>query len=62
MHIIIKITTLYGIAFLIAMFVAAIIWAMYQVIGNPKLIQDIKNFLKKNKAPNKSAQGVNDIL
>jgi hypothetical protein len=62
MHIIIKISTLYGIAFVIAMFVAAIIWVMYQMVGNPKLIPNIKNFLKKNKASDKSAQGVSDIL
>lgn len=50
MEIIIKISTLYGISFLIAMFVAFIIWALYEMVGNPKFFSRLKGGAKKSNA------------
>lgn len=48
MEIIIKISTLYGISFLIAMFVAFIIWAVYEIMSNPKFLSRLAGGAKKS--------------
>jgi hypothetical protein len=53
MDIIIKISALYGISFLIAMFVASIIWLLYQVFSESKFSKGARNLLKRNSASSK---------
>ncbi len=47
MEIIIRISTLYGISFLIAMFVAFVIWAVYEIMCNPKFLSRLLRRTKK---------------
>lgn len=58
MEIIIKISTLYGISFLIAMFVAFIIWVLYEIISNPGMVNRLSGAFKKSNALDESNKKV----